>query len=44
MAAISVPEEERFATNAKIMAAAVHGCVAMLYDQGYRSIDPDLLS
>lgn len=38
-----VPEEERFARNAIIMAQAVSECVQQLYSAGYKTVDPTLI-
>lgn len=38
--AVVVSEPERFAKNAEIMANAVYDSIKMLYDRGYKTIDP----
>src|SRR3989337_4036015 len=38
------PEEERFASNAIIMAQAVHESITRLYSQGYKTIDPNIVA
>jgi hypothetical protein len=38
------PEEERFAKNAGVMAAAVHECVQKLFNAGYKTIDPEVVA
>lgn len=38
------PEEERFAKNTIIMAQAVHESIKKLYDSGYKTVDPNIIS
>lgn len=38
------PEEERFAKNTTIMAQAVHESVQKLFNAGYKTVDPTLVS
>ena len=40
----SAPEEERFAKNTTIMAQAVHESVQKLFNAGYKTVDPILVS
>jgi len=40
---LCVPEEERFAKNATIMAQAIHEGVKRLYDSGYQTVNPQLI-
>src|SRR5437868_5949819 len=40
----SAPEEERFATNAKIMAQAVQESVQRLFNAGYKTVNPGLVA
>jgi hypothetical protein len=37
------PEEERFAKNAAIMAEAVYESVLILYNAGYKTVDPGMI-
>jgi hypothetical protein len=39
-----VPEEERFYKNILIMAEAIHDCVTKLFDKGYKTVDPNVVS
>lgn len=38
------PEEERFARNTAIMAQAIKECIQQLYNAGYKTVDPTLVS
>ena len=38
------PEEERFAKNTTIMAQAVQECVQKLYNDGYKTVDPTIVT
>lgn len=40
----NVSEEERFARNALIMAQAVKECIVNLYDGGYKTVHPDVVT
>ena len=40
----TLPEEERFAKNAIIMAQAIQESVQRLYNAGYRTVDPNIIS
>jgi len=42
--AVVAPEEERFARNTLIMAQAVHESVQKLYDAGYKTVNPMMIS
>lgn len=41
---MDVPEEERFARNATVMAQAIHESITKLYEAGYRNISPDIIA